>query len=72
MEETNHHHHKTRKDSLSKIIHDLKTPLNIIMMSSEMMSRKAEPTAEFVHRHSTKIKENVLKVDEIIERLRHL
>lgn len=72
MEHTNHHRHTHPKDTLSKIIHDMKTPLNIIMMSSEMLARKVEPTADQVHRHSAKIKESVLKLDEIIERLRHL
>lgn len=72
MEQTNHLHHSHPKDTLSKIIHDMKTPLNIIMMSSEMLERKAEPTPDLVHRHSAKIKESVLKLDEIIDRLRHL
>lgn len=72
MQENNHHPHKLPKDTISKIIHDMKTPLNIIMMSSEMLERKAEVSAELVLRHSAKIKDNAMKLDQIIERLRQL
>lgn len=73
MEELNQFEPPRQKDPRSQLIHDLRGSLNIILMAAEMLERKKDQLdPEYLHKQTTRIKENAQKINSLIEGIRTL